>query len=110
MALKSAYRLMWMMVMFDLPVTEKIERKIATDFRNFLLDEGFEMSQFSVYLRFCGSREKTDKYVRLVQSHLPADGKVSVLFFTDKQFGEVIHLENKKPRKLAEKPGQYTLF
>lgn len=42
---------MWMMVLFDLPVLEKEERKEASDFRKFLLDEGFTMSQFSVYLK-----------------------------------------------------------
>ncbi len=44
---------MWLMVMFDLPVTEKEQRKEATYFRNRLLDLGFEMIQFSVYMRFC---------------------------------------------------------
>ena len=36
----SGYRLMWMMVMFDLPVTDKAARKEYTRFRNFLLDNG----------------------------------------------------------------------
>lgn len=31
---------MWMIVMFDLPVVLKAERKAATDFRNALLDMG----------------------------------------------------------------------
>ena len=44
----SGYRLMWVVVMFDLPVIEKAERKAATAFRNSLLDMGFAMSQFSV--------------------------------------------------------------
>ena len=47
----SGYRLMWLVVMFDLPVIEREERKAATAFRNDLLDMGFEMSQFSVYVR-----------------------------------------------------------
>ena len=45
---------MWMYVMFDLPVVEPDERKSATDFRNFLLDEGFIMAQFSVYYKLRG--------------------------------------------------------
>ena len=49
----SGVKLMWMIVMFDLPVGTDKERKRATKFRNFLLDEGFSMSQFSVYLKFC---------------------------------------------------------
>lgn len=31
---------MWMMVMFDLPVTTDAERKAATAFRGALLDDG----------------------------------------------------------------------
>ena len=34
----SGYRVMWMLVMFDLPVVEKEERKAATAFRNYLLE------------------------------------------------------------------------
>ena len=34
----TGYRLMWMVVMFDLPVVLKAERKAATEFRNALLD------------------------------------------------------------------------
>jgi CRISPR-associated protein Cas2 len=49
----SAYRFMWLLVMFDLPVGSKSERRSATKFRNWLLDQGYEMSQFSIYVRFC---------------------------------------------------------
>ena len=47
----SGYRMMWLYVMFDLPVGTKAERRAATRFRQSLLDDGFEMAQFSVYLR-----------------------------------------------------------
>lgn len=40
-----------MILMFDLPVMTKAQRKAASGFRNWLLDKGWEMSQFSVYLR-----------------------------------------------------------
>ena len=42
---------MWILVLFDLPVTTKTERAKATHFRNALLDLGFEMVQFSVYIK-----------------------------------------------------------
>ena len=62
---------MWMVVMFDLPVMEKAERKAATQFRNGLLDLGFEMSQFSVYMRFCTSQAQVDTLCRAVERALP---------------------------------------
>ena len=48
---------MWILVMFDLPTETKLQRKAAGSFRNFLLDEGFERSQFSVYARFVNGKE-----------------------------------------------------
>jgi CRISPR/Cas system-associated protein endoribonuclease Cas2 len=41
----SAYRQMWLLMTFDLPVETKKQRKAAHDFRVYLLDLGFEMSQ-----------------------------------------------------------------
>lgn len=42
----------WCVVMFDLPVGTKDERRRATKFRNNLLDLGFQMAQFSVYVQY----------------------------------------------------------
>ena len=60
----SGYQLMWMLVTFDLPVDTPKQRKAATRFRNDLLDLGFEMSQFSNYLRFCSGKEQFEAYVK----------------------------------------------
>jgi len=81
---------MWMVVMFDLPVMEKAERKAATQFRNGLLDLGFEMSQFSVYMRFCTSQAQVDTLCRSVERALPQGGKVNIFQFTDKQYERAI--------------------
>ena len=64
MTMLSGYRLMWILVMFDLPVVEPQERKAATGFRNALLDMGFEMTQFSVYLRFCSSYPQVQTFCK----------------------------------------------
>jgi CRISPR-associated protein Cas2 len=101
---------MWLLVMFDLPVISEQERKRAAGFRKFLLDEGFEMSQFSVYLKHTHSREKAQAIAKRVTSHVPPAGKVSILFFTDKQFAEIISYYNCTPGKLKKNPDQYTLL
>lgn len=106
----SGYRLMWMMVMFDLPVVEDEERKAATAFRNQLLDMGFEMAQFSVYVRFCGGREQAETYTRRVEAALPEGGKVDVLYFTDKQFQEVVSFQRGLPAPARKNPDQFNLF
>jgi CRISPR-associated protein Cas2 len=101
---------MWMIVMFDLPVVEKSERKAATDFRNALLDMGFEMAQFSVYLRFCTSQGQIDTYCRYVESCLPAGGRVNILQFTDKQYERIISFKGKWQEPPKKTPDQFQLF
>jgi CRISPR-associated protein Cas2 len=101
---------MWLMVMFDLPVTTREERKAATSFRLFLLDQGFEMSQFSVYLKFVGEKERAAPLIRRIEAALPPNGKVSIVFFTDKQFGDILCFHNRQLVQNAEIPEQLALF
>ena len=89
----NQYRSMWVMVFFDLPTETKKERKVAAKFRKTLLNDGFSMFQFSIYLRFCASRENADVHMKRVKRILPEKGKVGILHITDKQFGmmEIFH-------------------
>jgi len=106
----SGYRIMWMVVMFDLPVLEKAERKAATDFRNALLDMGFQMSQFSVYMRFCTSPIQVQTYCKQVESVLPEGGKVNIIQFTDKQYERIISFHGKRKQPANKTPDQFDLF
>jgi len=101
---------MWMLVMFDLPVIEKEERRRATEFRNRLLDLGFEMAQFSVYLRFCSGPEQADTLTKRVETTLPNDGKVDILYFTDKQYERIVSFAGKKRKAAKKNPNQLALF
>jgi len=80
---------MWMIVMFDLPVLSKLQRRRAAKFRHDLLDEGFQMAQYSVYMKFCGQRDAADALARRVERLMPSEGRVSILTVTDKQYGRM---------------------
>lgn len=101
---------MWILVMFDLPTLTKPERRAALNFRNYLLDEGFEMSQLSVYMRHTHSREKAKALSKRIIKAVPIAGKISIIFFTDKQFGEIISYFNCKEENIPSKPDQYILL
>lgn len=105
----SGYRLLWMQVIFDLPVLTKKQRKLATKFRNNLLDEGFTMSQFSVYLRHIKDKEQALTYERRISLSVPPEGKVNILIFTDKQFEQMKVFTGKSSKK-AKSPDQLMLF
>jgi len=106
----SGYRLMWMMVIFDLPVLTKKERKAATKFRLFLLDEGFEMTQLSVYMRFCSGKEQAEALTKRVQGALPPAGSVQILYFTDKQYENIVSFNGRTRDAARKSPEQYALF
>jgi len=105
----SGYRFMWLLVMFDLPVVEEIDRKRATKFRNLLLNSGFQMANFSVYLRPTTSLSQAETLTKQISSQLPPKGSVSILKFTDKQYEQMVTFRSEIQIKM-ENPTVFTLF
>lgn len=85
----SEYRIMWVLILFDLPTDTKKEKKAYVDFRKNLQRDGFTMFQFSIYVRHCASSENADVHIKRVKSFLPEYGKVGIMCITDKQFGNI---------------------
>lgn len=85
----NAYRIMWVMVLYDLPTETKANMRDANLFRKRLLDDGFALFQFSMYMRHCPSRENAAVHIKRVKSILPKTGKVAIMCITDKQFGDI---------------------
>ena len=106
----SGYRLMWILVMFDLPTDTKPQRKAATKFRNFLLDNGYERSQFSVYARFVNGKEAFKARVRAIEQNLPDSGDVQILNFTDRQYRDIVHFSDQGRQGRRKNPDQLVLF
>ena len=70
----SKYRIMWVMVMFDLPVLTKTERKHANRFRLFLKDQGFGMAQLSVYMKHTSGKDAVDVICAKIAAAVPLGG------------------------------------
>lgn len=83
----NQYRVMWVLVLFDLPTETKKDRKVYADFRKNLQKDGFTMFQFSIYLRHCMSMENANVHIKRVKKFLPEKGYVGIICITDKQFG-----------------------
>ena len=84
---------MWILVFFDLPTETAKERKIACLFRKNIMIDGFQMFQFSIYMRHCSSRENAEVHIKRVKTIRPEKGHVGIMCITDKQFGmmEIFH-------------------
>ena len=94
---------MYLFVMFDLPVGTKRERKAASQFRNFLKKDGYDMMQFSVYTRICRGQKAVDKHLKRISHAVPSSGGVRAFQITDKQYARQVILVGK--RKKREKSG-----
>jgi len=106
----SEYRVMWVLVFFDLPTDTKRERKAATKFQKDLLLDGFNMFQFSIYIRNCPSMENAQVHIRRVKSILPEYGKVGIMSVTEKQFDNMELFVGKKNSELPRVEQQLELF
>ena len=100
----------WCVVMFDLPVGTKNQRKEATRFRNSLLDLGFSMAQFSVYVQYLPLAARLTTIVRQIRNELPAGGDVRILTVTDIQWSKALRFSNSVESKPEEEPLPLTIF
>ena len=80
---------MRILVFFDLPVKTAMERKVATQFRKFLLNDGYHMLQYSIYARICNGTDSVEKHKNRLYNSLPANGSVRMLVITEKQYQSI---------------------
>ena len=99
------HKFMRILVFFDLPVKTKPQRRKATQFRNFLIKDGYYMVQFSVYARVCNGNDMVELHKKRLKSNVPDDGSIRVLVITEKQYENVEILLGRKSK--YEKPIEF---
>lgn len=102
----------WLIVAFDLPVGTKQQRKTASGFREWLKDDGYQMLQFSVYVRACVTFARQETHTDRVKKNLPPEGSVRVIFVTRAQWERSIVLHGSPAAEVAaeELPEQIQLW
>ena len=106
----SEYRVMWILVFFDLPTETKKDKKAYADFRKNLQRDGFTMFQLSIYVRHCASKENAAVHIKRVKSFLPEYGKVGIMCITDIQFANIELYYGKKNIEINSPGQQLELF
>ena len=82
--------------MFDLPTLTAENRSDYREFRNFLLQQGFYMLQFSIYVKIVDNHESAKLTVLRVRNFLPPAGEIRGLVITDYQYQKMLILLGKK--------------
>lgn len=98
-------RFMRLIVFFDLPTLTKQDRKNASRFRKFLINDGYIMLQLSVYSRICKGQDSINKHIKRIKSLIPKEGSVRMLTITEKQYAsmEILVGSAKKEEEIGEK-------
>ncbi len=77
---------MRLLVLFDLPVKLPRQKKAYTTFRRFLLKDGYDMLQWSVYARLINGHDALQKHLSRLADNLPPEGSVRALQISERQF------------------------
>ncbi len=109
----SAFRIMWLMLMFDLPTKTKKQRKKYHWFHQKLEKEGYTMIQYSVYGKIFSSVESANLGKKRIKDFIKTNiknGNIRILMFTDKQFAAMDIIIGKKSTEEKNEPKQLLLF
>lgn len=80
---------MRLLLFFDLPTVTKAEKRAYTQFRRFLLNDGYDMIQWSVYARLLNGTDAEKKHLRRLADNLPPAGSIRCMTVTEKQFAGI---------------------
>jgi CRISPR-associated protein Cas2 len=76
------------MCFFDLSVETKKEQRAYRVFRKKLIELGFVMLQYSVYVRTLPNRSQLSKYEEQLKRVTPRSGVVELIYVSEKQFND----------------------
>ena len=101
---------MWLIVFYDLPVAAAEDRKAYARFHKDIRKRGYEMMQFSVYRKFVGTADRSERELAGLVGLCPEKGHISVLQVTEKQMGRMTTIWNSAERKEKPRPTQLVLL
>ena len=109
----SAFRIMWLMLMFDMPTKTKKQRKSYHWFHKELEIEGYMMIQYSVYGKIFSSVESANLGKKRIKDFVKKNikkGNIRLFMFTDKQFKAMDIVIGEKSIEEDNEPKQLLLF
>lgn len=108
----SEVRWMRLIVFYDLPVTTVQFRKAYHKFHKFLIKDGYDMLQYSVYSRLANGHDAIDKHIRRIECNTPSRGNVRIMKVTEKQYSQMRFLvgESSRQEKASTDHKQLLLF
>ena len=101
------YRIMRMMLFFDLPSVTKVDKREYRNFVKFIKEHGFIRLQESVYVKLATNQTVVDSHIKLIKANLPKAGLIAVLTITEKQFNGIDFLSGNFSTDIIESDSKY---
>ena len=80
---------MRLLLFFVLPMVTSAEKRAYVQFRKFLLNDGYDMIQWSVYGRILNGIDAEKKHLARLNNNLPPAGSVRCMTVTEKQYAGI---------------------
>ncbi|AJD47356.1 CRISPR-associated Cas2 family protein [Isoalcanivorax pacificus W11-5] len=78
---------MWLIAVYDCPMTTPEARHDYTVFRKRLLNHAFIQVQYSLYVRHFPTMAAAEAMIQRLKHQIPPGAKVAFMLMTDKQYG-----------------------
>ncbi len=85
----SAYRVMRLIVIYDLPTQDDDLKNLYTDFRRNLIKTGFMMIQYSIYCKIYPNHMALKKGMDKIRLIAPQIGNIRMFYITEKQWEDI---------------------
>jgi CRISPR-associated protein Cas2 len=107
----NGWRVMWIIAVYDCPMTDAEARHDYTIFRKCLLRENFVQLQNSLYVHHFPTIAAAEATIWRLKGNIPAGAQVAFFLVTDKQYGMTLEFFGQAPtKKKPEMPEQIGLF
>lgn len=107
----NGWRIMWIIAVYDCPMTSSEARHDYTIFRRNLLQENFFQLQNSLYVRHFPTMATAEACIQRLKISIPTDAQVAFFLVTDKQYGMTQEFFGTKASKnKPDAPEQIALF
>ena len=107
---KGVWRIMMLLVCFDLPRDTKEKRKDARKFRQRLLDMGFTLKQYSLYERPIQRSNVKEKIIAELTEKLPKYGLITVYTLPDDVNDEQLQILGENAVKKSSRFAKFVIL
>lgn len=74
---------------FDLPMVSKKETRIYRIFRKWLIENGYVMMQYSIYVKSFNNRDSCVNHIKVLKRCVPKQGQIRIMMITEKQYSNI---------------------